>query len=194
MNRKQRRAKGGAATGGKDASALLRQARELVVKGALAEAHFIYGQILKDDPDNAGALLDLGVAALERRDTAAAAPLIEKAARLAPANPWALMALAVVKMEQRDGDAALALCEKAEKLDPPAEALTKLGLFYKETGYLDRAAACLRRAVDKKPELVMAWFNLRDLKKWQAGDPDLARLEAAATKTAALPPRQQAQM
>ncbi len=194
MNRKERREKGAGPTGGGNLAALLRRARELVVKGALAEAHFLYEQILKDDPDNAGALLDLGVAALERKDIAAAAPLLEKAARLSPENPWALMALAVVKMEQRDGDAALALCEKAEKLDPSAEALTKLGLFYKETGYLDRAASCLRKAVDKKPELVMAWFNLRDLKKFSPADPDLDRLDAVVAKSGALPARQQAQL
>lgn len=192
MNRKDRRARGGGSStsGGKQAGAL-KLARDMMRKGFTAEAGNMYRQILQDDPDNVGALLDLGIAAVERQDIDGAAPFLAKVVAVDPKNPWGLVGLAIVRMEQQDMPAALALAEKCQRLDCPPQVLTKLGMLYKEAGQLDRARQCLRQAVIKKPDLVMAWFNLQGLKKFAPGDSDLAKLHDLSAKVDTLPPNEQ---
>lgn len=187
MNRNQRRAGGGGSTSGGKHAAELKMAREMLRNGFAAEAGNLYRQILQEDPDNVGALLDLGIAAIERQDIDAAAPYMTRVAALEPKNPWALVGLAVVKAEQNDMPAALGIADKALRLDCPPPVLVKFGVLYKEAGRLDRARQCLRQALVKNPELVMAWYNLQDMKTFGPGDTDIARLQALAAKSAALP-------
>ena len=189
MNRQQRRAKGGSGgtTSGGKHSATLKLARDMTRRGFNAEAGNLYRQILQEDPDNFVALLDLGIAAVERLDIEGAAPYLARVAALDPRNPWGLIGLAIVRMEQGDMAAAVKLADKCHRLECPPQVLTKLGMLYKEAGQLDRARQCLRQALVKKPDFVMAWFNLQGLKKFTAGDSDIARLQDIAAKADTLP-------
>jgi hypothetical protein len=193
VNRKERRARGtaGGAGGGNTAAAALKLAREMARRGNTAEAGLMYRQILQANPNNVAALLDLGIGAVERMDIEGAAPLLAKAAALDPKNPWALVGLAIVRLEQSNMEEALKLAEKTARLDCPPQVLTKLGILYKETGHLDRARQCLRKALIKKPDHVVAWYNLQDLKKFAPGDTDIAKLEEIAAKANTLPPHEQ---
>lgn len=192
MNRKERRARGTTGgNGGGNAAAALKLAREMARRGNTAEAGLMYRQILQENPNNVAALLDLGIAAVERSDIEGAAPLLTKAAALDPKNPWALVGLAIVRLEQQNMEEALKLAEKTARLDCPPQVLTKLGILYKETGQLDRARQYLRKALIKKPDHVMAWYSLQDLKKFAPGDTDLAKLQEIASKAPTLSPNDQ---
>lgn len=192
MNRKERRARGGTAgTGGGNAAAALKLAREMVRRGNTAEAGLMYRQILQENPNNVAALLDLGIAAVERNDFETAAPMLVKAAALDPKNPWALIGLAIVRLEQHDMEEALKLADKTARLDCPPQVLTKLGILYKETGHLDRARQLLRKALVKKPDHVMAWYNMQDLKKFAPGDTDIAKLQEIEATAQTMPTQDQ---
>lgn len=193
MNRKQRRAQGGGGgtTSGGRHAATLKLARDMTRKGFNAEAGNLYRQILQEDPDNVGALLDLGIAAVERMDIEGAAPFLTRVVGLDPRNPWGLIGLAIVRMEQGDMAGAVKLADKCHKLECPPQVLTKLGMLYKEAGQLDRARQCLRQALVKKPDFVMAWFNIMGLKKFTPGDSDIARLLEIETRAETLPAHEQ---
>jgi tetratricopeptide (TPR) repeat protein len=133
------------------------------------------------------ALIAAGIAAVERNDIAAAAPLLEQAAEADPKNPWALVGLAVVRMEQHDLAAALKLAEKAQRLDGPPEVLAKIGHLYKEAGQLERARQLLRQALIKKPGYVMGWFSMHTLKTFAPGDADLFALVTLAQSASLTP-------
>jgi tetratricopeptide (TPR) repeat protein len=145
-------------------------------------------------PPDISPLLEQGFAAIDRKNLAEAERNFSQAAALRPPNPWTQLGVAVVAMERRDMDGALAAAAAAEELDCGPDVLCKLGVFYKEAGEPARAEACLRRALALEPTSIVAWYNLRDLKKFTPGDHDIIDLEALAMRAGAFPPHAQAQV
>ena len=64
--------------------------------GRLDEAARELRQLVKDDPENAGALTNLGVVLLQQRRAREARPYLEEALRIAPGMPQAAEALRTI--------------------------------------------------------------------------------------------------
>ncbi|WP_010216376.1 sulfotransferase [Sphingomonas sp. PAMC 26621] len=60
----------------------------------------------------------------------------------------------------------------------PEKALTNRGVALMERGDRDAAIATFERVLDQYPRSIGAWFNLADLRRFSAGDPAIAAMEA----------------
>ena len=84
-------------------------------------------------------------------------------------------------------DEAVSCYEKALALKPEfVEAHNGLGIVLAEQGRLDEAAASYRRALTHLPH-PRYYYNLAALKRFEAGDSDLAAMEGLAKDMASLP-------
>jgi tetratricopeptide (TPR) repeat protein len=103
-------------------------------------------------PDNADALLKLGLCLRRCGDRDAAAPL-EHAVECDQRNSDAWFALALVRQDHRDVVAAAEAYRRALELRPDfAEAAVNLGTCYQEIGDVGMAKASYRLALQLKPE------------------------------------------
>ncbi len=111
-------------------------------------------------PDRAEVWSRLGQIALARGDTAAAAPLMEKAVRLEPSNPSYLYNYGWL-LDQLDRDEeAVPYYQRAIAASPLSfEAMNNLALLESAAGHPDRAVALLNRAVSSNPENEAAYLN-----------------------------------
>jgi Tfp pilus assembly protein PilF len=120
---------------------------------------------------------DLAAAQLRQKRSAAA----EKTARLIldrhPDDPLALEWLGLAQAASGDRDAAIASLRKAARLDPVrVETQYNLGLQLTARGDRDEAAACFERALAGRPNFVLAWIHLGDIR---SGEPAIAAYRRA---------------
>ena len=112
-----------------------------------------------------------------------------RALALSPDDAEAINAMGQVRYEQRRSEEALALFERALALKPDlADTHNNIGTILKEDGKLAEARAHFVRAIEIKPRESAYYFNLADAKKFAAGDPHLAAMEALARDAATLAP------
>jgi tetratricopeptide (TPR) repeat protein len=145
----------------------------LVLRPDFVEAHNNLGNVLKEQ----GKLDD-------------AAAQYEHALALRPNLIEAHYNLGTILRAQGKLDEAVSRFERALALRPNyAEALRSLAKVFKEQGKFDQASARYEQMLSLQPDFAEAHYERTDLKTFQAGDADLAALEALAADTDHLPPR-----
>jgi predicted CXXCH cytochrome family protein len=112
---------------------------------------------------------DLAAAQLRQKRAAA----VEKTTRLildrVPDHPLALEWLGFAQAGRGDRDAAIESLRKAARLDPVrVETQYNLGLHLAAGGDRDEAAACFERALAGRPNFVLAWIHLGDVRSGDA--------------------------
>jgi Tfp pilus assembly protein PilF len=165
-----------------------KQALALQNQGNLAGAEKLYRALLKSDPTNFATLYNLaGVLwTAERFDDAAR--MLRKALSQKPNSAEAHTLLASVLRSLERYDEALERAKRAITLNPGfAEAHDNLAQTLAELGRYQEALPAQLRAIELAPAQARYYFHLGQLRKWRAGDPHLAALEALRRKQAALP-------
>ncbi len=108
---------------------------------------------------------DLAAAQLRQKRSVA----VEKTTRLildrVPDDPLALEWLGLAQADRGERDAAIASLRKAARLDPVrVETQYNLGLQLAARGDRDEAALCFERALAGRPNFVLAWIHLGDVR------------------------------
>jgi tetratricopeptide (TPR) repeat protein len=103
-----------------------------------------------------------------------------RAVAAAPDHGEALNILGEVLQAQDKPAEALAAFERAAQSlgFAPEKALVNRGILLMEQGDRAGATAAFRQAIALFPRSVSAWFNLADLHRFSAGDPEIAAMEA----------------
>lgn len=126
----------------------LRKAQDLLARGSLSQAVTVLRQVVRDDPGNLDAHLQLGTALALQGLRAQSLKEIETAINLSPSSAKARNQLGVVLSRFLDTDAARKAFEDALSLDPNfAEAHVNLALILAQTGKLPEAHEHLDRAI-----------------------------------------------
>jgi predicted Zn-dependent protease len=152
----------GAAMGqGTDPAARSREVSRAMEAGRFDEAAAIYRELLKAVPDEAGLLMNLGMAlAMGGHEAEAIAPLERAVARdpkLAPAQLF----LGSSYLAQGDPQKAIAPLERAAAARPrDVESRRLLSRAYAATGRTTDAVGELRRITELAPKAPAAWYAL----------------------------------
>lgn len=155
--------------------ALLATALDFYRRGALADAERVYRQVIAIAPDNADALLQLGILSGNLRRFAEAEACLEKAALLRPTAPICRSALGMLRAQQGRFADAVACFDAALALDPAhVPALVGRGDALRELGRLAAAEDSLRRAAAAAPGVWEIRFG------WAGALADLGRFDDAA--------------
>jgi tetratricopeptide (TPR) repeat protein len=105
------------------------------------EAKKWFERVLRVDPDNAAAKLNLGLIAMTQDDLGAARNYLDEAVAGNPRSFEAWNALGMLNARQRDAEGAIAAWERALEIRPDfPPTLFNLGLAYAQAGQLTRAA------------------------------------------------------
>ncbi len=163
---------------------LTRQAMALIEQGSLPTAERMLKQALQAVPDDADALLALGVLCGMSGRLPEAVKHLRRAARAAPGNAPAHYNLgqALIRLG-RHADAAESLT-RAAKLDERAEIHEKLGDSLRQLGRLDEATSAYRRAVALDPANSLALSSLVETQRKICDWTGLAENEAAIVSAA----------
>lgn len=154
--------------------ALLATALDLYRRGALADAERAYRQVIAIAPDNADALLQLGILNGHLRCFAEAEACLERAALLQPTVPVSRSALGMVRAQQGRFADALACFDAALALDPVhVPALVGRGDAARDLGRLLVAEESFRRAASAAPGVWEIRFG------WAGALADLGRFDEA---------------
>ncbi len=133
-------------------SQLLAHANRLHKAGQLPQAESAIRAILVEQPDHPQALLSLGIIARQSGNLAAAAELMERAAKIAPTYSQAFNNLGGVYLAMDRLEDAIAQYEQAVELRPDyAEALFNLGMTRRMFGDCDKALEALRACAKLTP-------------------------------------------
>ncbi len=173
----------------KKAAATLKNARGFLSQGRRAEAETACRLFLQLDPDNTAVMLDLGLM-LMATDSGAARELFESIVAQDPRNANALVALARIQMDAGARDSALALADQAKQLPLSAPVLNRLGVFYREAGLIENAAACFRDAIAKQPNFIAAYHALGQVTKISADAQKFRAMQDMQKHAEKLPPPQ----
>jgi tetratricopeptide (TPR) repeat protein len=151
-----------------EAAELLRRA--LVIEARSDKLHLHYGTILLDQ---------------DKTEEAAAAT--ERAIALNPNSHEAINLMGRIAFARGDLQTALEQYRRALALKPDlADAHNNLGNVLKELGQLAEAQQAYLEALRIDPNVAGVYVNLADSKKFTAGDPHLAAMEAMAAKSEGL--------
>ena len=140
---------------------------------------------LRDKPDNAIALCNLGMAMVDQKKWPEAEEYLKKAIALRPSFASPHVYWGDLYFEQGQHDRAEAEYRRAVQISPlNTEARNRLGSFYQKQGRKSEAEEQFRASVDAQPTLE-AWNGLGDV-LFEQGRPDQAA--AAWTKVTELMP------
>jgi predicted TPR repeat methyltransferase len=136
------------------------QGMALHQQGKLADAERIYGEVLRQQPNNFDALHLLGVIALQTRRMERAVELIRKAIKLNAKVAAAHNNLGCALQDLKRPDDALMSCDKAIALQPNlAEAHNNRGNALKDLKRLADALVSYDKAITLKPDYAEAYYN-----------------------------------
>jgi len=173
-----------------DASAPLRklgEAARLQQAGELDGAEAAYAALLRDHPDDATALINGGVLAVRRGDTATAIDRLARAVRLLPRNAIARNNLGFARLHAADDARALADFDAAVRLQPGyAQAHNNRGIALVRLRRDADARNAFARALALDGKAIDAALNLADLEA-RLGRADDAR--AAFDRALAIDPQ-----
>jgi tetratricopeptide (TPR) repeat protein len=121
--------------------------------GRLAEAEYLYRQVLSQDPNHPDALHLLGVIAAQAGDLDAAVHLIQRATTICCTNASYFSNLGNALKIKGKLDESIAACRQAIQIKPDfADAYTNLANALSANGALDEAIAAYRRAIQLNPD------------------------------------------
>lgn len=141
-----------------EASALVQQGESKLSQNDAAGAKAAFEQALAQNPDDARAALDLGIASELLGDTAGAEVAYRRALKSKPDLTQAQNNLGVLLREKGELAEAVQWLERASASDTAA-AHQNLALAYEDQGNLDGAAKQYARAVELEPEDAMTRAN-----------------------------------
>jgi len=129
--------------------------------GNFAGAREAYLRVLKIEPDNLPALVNLGAAEYRLGNHAEAERLLMRSLRLKPDNASAWLNLGILYLERDDPMRSLAAVAQAvvHAPDDPV-ARNYLGVAAGRNRWYDAAESELRRAIELQPDYADAHFNL----------------------------------
>ncbi len=140
--------------------ATLEKALALHQAGKLDEAEAIYNAVLRQQPDNASVLHDLGVVHAQRGEFSRAAELIRKAVEIAPGKAAYHSTLGNIFTDLGLHEDAVTSHERALAITPDsAEVLVNRGTALFRGGRHEAAMASFARALAIRPEYVDAHCN-----------------------------------
>jgi Tfp pilus assembly protein PilF len=139
----------------------LKQALAAHQQGDSDGAEALYRNVLANEPDNTLAQHFLGVIHYQRRELAAALPLLERSVAGSPAEPEFRNNLGLaLAAADRESDAIAAYRSALDLKPDHAVAWNNLGLALQSVNDVGGAIAAFRRAVDLKPDFAHAHWNL----------------------------------
>ena len=139
----------------------LKQALALHQQGDSNGAEALYRSVLTIEPDNALAQHFLGVIHYQRRELAAALPLLEQSVALSPDEPEFRNNLGLaLAASDRESDAIAAYRSALDLKPDHAVAWNNLGLALQSVNDVRGAIDAFRRAVDLKTDFAHAHWNL----------------------------------
>ncbi len=163
-----------------DPDALFAAAVRAHQAGDLATAARLYGDAITLRPAFADALNNLGIALRGLGHLDAAADAYDRAVAAGPGYAEAYQNLGIVRREQGRLDDAVASFLRAIELKPDyAKAYSNLGVALQELGRADEAVQAFDVALILTPNAAHAWHAKSELKRFTAGDPDIAKMRAA---------------
>jgi len=137
------------------------EAQAALDRGDLDAAEARLKAVLAAEPQNIGALNNLGVVYYRRGDLDQAETTMRRAVQTAPDDSAARSLLGVICFRKGKLDEAFAELTKAVALDPRnAEAHNYLGITLTEKGWAASAEQEMRRAIELNPKYADAHFNL----------------------------------
>ena len=138
-----------------------RAAMNSVEQGKYRTAQRQYQQILATDPNNLGALSNLGVVYFRTGNIRAAESTLKKALAIAPNDDFVLTTLGIVHYQQSRFDDALMELRRAIDINPnSATAHNYLGITASQKGRQQEAEKEILQAIAKNPSYADAHFNL----------------------------------
>jgi tetratricopeptide (TPR) repeat protein len=138
-----------------------RAAMNSVEQGNYRTAERQYQQILATDPNNLGALSNLGVVYFRTGKIRAAESTLKKALAIAPNDDFVLTTLGIVHYQQSRFDDALMELRRAIDINPnSATAHNYLGITASQKGRQQEAEKEILQAIAKNPSYADAHFNL----------------------------------
>lgn len=144
-----------------DMEPLITQARDYFVSKNYAESEKIYEKILKENPDNYFALVNLAITQIQLNKLSAAAVALKKAIAVNGGDSLAYRSLGIVYQKQHKTAEAIEALEKAIAINPDDHiALNYLGILRGESGDRTTAQKLLEKAVSLQPEYADGHFNL----------------------------------
>jgi len=130
-------------------------------EGHLAEAHELYGNILKVLPDHPDALHFMGVVTHQLGDSEEAVALIRRAIAASPGHAGAYNNLGnILKQQGRESEAETAYRRAIELAPDSADARNNLGVLLKNRGLLDEAVSQYEAALRSAPRSADLHHNL----------------------------------
>lgn len=130
-------------------------------RGNFEGAREAYLRVLKIEPNNIPALVNLGATEYRMGNNTEAERLLRRALQLKPDNPTAWLNLGIIYLERDEPMRSLAAVAQAvvhAPNDPVAR--NYLGVAAGRNRWFDAAEAELRRAVELRPDYADAHFNL----------------------------------
>lgn len=129
--------------------------------GNFEGAREAYLRVLKIEPDNLPALVNLGATEYRLGNSAEAERYLRRSLQLKPDNPTAWLNLGILCLERDEPMRSLAAIAQAvvHAPDDPV-ARNYLGVAAGRNRWFDAAEAELRRAIDLRPDYADAHFNL----------------------------------
>lgn len=130
-------------------------------KGNFAGAKEAYERVLKVEPDNLAALVNLGTTEYRLGNTDEAERLLLRSMQIKPDNPTAWLNLGMIYLGRNEPMRALASIAQAVVHSPnDPVARNYLGVAAGRNRWFDAAEAELRRAIELRPDYADAHFNL----------------------------------
>jgi len=147
---------------------MAKTALALIADNRLDQAREILEKILRLDPDNADALVNIGTVEYRSGEFVLALKHYQRAIKINPAHALVFSNMGMVYFSsfQRDNDRqfldpALQHLNKALQLDPDlAAGYNGRGAVYLALNEAEKAIADFKKALQLKPELVDAYFNI----------------------------------
>jgi superkiller protein 3 len=146
-------------------------------EGDYAEAERIFRQVIREQPNNANAHKNLGVALSDQGKLEEAIAAYRRALELDPDYAYAHKNLGVALSDQGKLEEAIAAFRRALQFDPDnATAHNNLGFALEQQGKLEQAIKSYRRALELDPDFPTAQNNLEEAQRLLAKRRDSQRL------------------
>ncbi|KPK16238.1 MAG: hypothetical protein AMJ62_06525 [Myxococcales bacterium SG8_38] len=164
------------------ATPMVLQGERLLSEGRPEEALRVFRQAVADDPQDARAWLDVGLASEGVGDTASAEQAYRRATDIDPRFPDPFNNLGVLLREAGKLEQAIDMLERAAAIDPAHAAVRfNLALAYEDRGRLEDAEREYRAAIERLPSDPVPRINLA-MMLLAMGRPDDAATELRAAR------------